>query len=1049
MTPELWERLKPLFYAAIQQPPEHREQFITEACGSDSELRQELTALINASDENTASGNSPLMALETWLTGMRQPFRVGEVVLGRFKIVRHLGSGGMGDVYEALDFEMGRVALKVIRSDIADSPAALLRFKKEVQLARKVGDPHVCRVHELFVLPGAQASSQSLFLTMEFLEGITLRDKIRESGPQPWLEAQAIGIDICAGLQAIHRSGIIHRDLKSRNVMIASRNGTACAVLMDFGLAHELTTPTSETSIGLTRPGALAGTPAYMAPEQFEGAELTPATDIYALGIILYEMLTGQHPFAASTTVGAAVLRGRRPQRASSIQQGVPRYFDEVISKCLEYEPGLRYQSAAEVAEVLRTHPLSARGLIGRQREMLQKRGTFAVLSAAILAIVIAGGLWLRFHRYQRPSSEVQHWYDVGTAALREGTYVKATRALQVAVDHDPKFALGHARLAEAWSELDFAGRAQEEMLLASTPELEQNLPDLDQMYIEAVRSTLTHDFATAEKQYELILSALPKREKASGYVDLGLAKEKARNTSEALKDYEAATKLDKDNPAAFMRLGTLRNHLQDAAGGEAAFEQAEKIYQETSNSEGLAEIAYQRGYAATVRGDAAQARTYLQASLDLARQISSVQLEIRALAQMSSVEYSHGNTSQAVEDANQAIQLARENDLEYWSGDGLMRLGNAYLSSRELEKAEPPLEEALHIAEQGEQPRLEANARISLASARSMQRKWDESVELAQPALSYYKSVGMVDQATRAAILIVRAQRNKQDLTAALSSAGELLDISAKSNNPSLIEMSEEEMGDILGSLERYPDALSHFDQALRIAQSIHANESYQALHCADVLWHLGRFAEAQNMIVTAQRGNEKNPGITSDAKLVSAEILLSRGKVTQVIAVVNLALTQRPSTITPDDMPEFRLLRARAELGLGQTRKASDDLSRLADWSKQDGNEDEANVIKLAQAEIDRKIGSPELAKPLADLAHEYFSGSGKKSSEWLSLLELARVYRSMGAIQQSKASAQQALAIWTDLEHTWPPNDYESYSARPDNKAARSELVSYERY
>ena len=1045
MTPELWQRLKPLYRAAAEKPEDQRARFIAEACGNDDELRRELAALLKANDEQTDSHNAPIPNPEG-LIAKAPSFSEGEVILGRFKIVRRLGNGGMGDVYEALDLELGRIALKTIRSDIADSPETLSRFKKEVQLARKVGGPNVCRVHELFVIPNGQDELPSLFLTMEFLDGITLFDKVRESGHLPWRDAQAIMIEICAGLQAIHQVGIIHRDLKSRNVMLAERNGATCAVLMDFGLAREFKSTSSETMTYVTNTGALAGTPAYMAPEQFAGTELSPATDIFALGVVLYELVTGKHPFAASTAVGTAVLRGRRPAPASSLQGGVPHYVDEVINKCLEYEVGRRYQSAKEVADALQAHPLSARRLIAREPVVLRTKLILATVSALFLLIAAGSMLWARTHRYRPPSNEVQHWYAIGTAALREGTYVKATRALQVAVDKDKKFSLCHARLADAWSELDFAGRAREEMLLASAPESTRNLPALDRMYIEAVHSTLTHDFAAAVKQYKAILDALPQSEKAYGYVDLGRAQEKAGAFTEALKDYEAATRLDKDNPAAFVHLGILRSRRQDASGGEAAFKQAETLYQETSNQEGLAEIAYQRGYAENVRGDPAQARGHLQTSLAMARQIPSVQLEIRALTQMSSLEYSAGNTDQAVQDANQAIQLARENELEYWSGDGLVRLGNAYLTGHDLDKAEPPLQAALRLAEQEQQPRLEANARFSLASVRSQQGKWDESIQFAQAAQGYYKSVGMIDQATYASTLIVRAQQNKKDLIGALKSATELLDVSRRSNNPALMEMSEELMGDTLGSLELYPEALSHYEEALRIAHSIHENEPYQALHCADVLWPLGRFAEAQNMLAVAESG--RNAEMISGVQLVRAEILLSQEKFSELIARTNRELRPQSSRAVADDLPQFQLLRARAEVQLGELKKASEDISELTAWAQKDGDEEALTNIKLVQAEMYRKAGSAQLAEPLVDSARRYYASSGKKDSEWRSLLEQARVYRSLGKRQESKASAELALAILQGFEHTWPSSDYRSYITRPDNKSAQQELTAYGR-
>ena len=202
-------------------------------------------------------------------------------------------------MYEAVDLELSQsVALKTIRPEIAGNPSVLSRFKKEVQLARRFSGPNVCRIHELFVIGSDGAAAGAAFLTMEFLEGITLAEKLRQAGPMSWREAKAIATDLCVGLSTIHAAGIIHRDLKSRNIMLADRNGSQRAVLMDFGLARELVPPSTAKESGLTVPGAVLGTPEYMAPEQFEGKAVTPATDIYAMGVLLYELVTGKHPFA-------------------------------------------------------------------------------------------------------------------------------------------------------------------------------------------------------------------------------------------------------------------------------------------------------------------------------------------------------------------------------------------------------------------------------------------------------------------------------------------------------------------------------------------------------------------------------------------------------------------------------------------------------------------------------------------------------------------------------------------------------------------------------
>jgi serine/threonine-protein kinase len=354
MTPELYQRLKPVYDAALDAPAEKRAEFAAEACGDDRELRAELEALLRANDERTATLGVPFIRFDEFFAEPSRVFADGEVILGRFEIVRHLGSGGMGEVYEAIDHQLGRIAIKTIRSSVVANSQLLSRFKKEVQLARRVSSRHVCRIHELFIPEGPSAGPQIAFLTMEFLEGTTLTDKVRNDGPLPWREARQLALEICAGLQCIHEEEIIHRDLKGRNIMLASRKGTTCAVLMDFGIAYEVSHHTGNTSTALTRDGAIPGTPGYIAPEQFEHKEATPATDVYALGIVLFECVTGQHPFSEEPPAKGSRARATNPALISSMARRVPRRFQEVVRKCLEYDPKRRFQSAKEVERALR-----------------------------------------------------------------------------------------------------------------------------------------------------------------------------------------------------------------------------------------------------------------------------------------------------------------------------------------------------------------------------------------------------------------------------------------------------------------------------------------------------------------------------------------------------------------------------------------------------------------------------------------------------------------------------------------------------------------------
>ena len=225
MTPELWQRLKPLFHAALDKEPQNRAAFIDAACGEDLELKSQLKLLLDAEQQNTGSLDAPIALLNGFLDKKSARFQSGELILGRFRIVRPIGKGGMGEVYEAEDLQLGLVALKTIRHGIASSSDAFERFRQEVQLARRVSGPQVCRIHELYLLPASAGFKATAFLTMEYLDGITLFEKMQRDGPLPWKEARNIALEICEGLRLIHEKGIIHRDLKTSNIMLCKAGG--------------------------------------------------------------------------------------------------------------------------------------------------------------------------------------------------------------------------------------------------------------------------------------------------------------------------------------------------------------------------------------------------------------------------------------------------------------------------------------------------------------------------------------------------------------------------------------------------------------------------------------------------------------------------------------------------------------------------------------------------------------------------------------------------------------------------------------------------------
>ena len=284
-------------------------------------------------------------------------FAAGVTLAGRFLIRRFLAHGGMGEVYEAEDLELGeRVALKTIRSEVASDARALARFRSEIHLAHRVTHPNACRVFDVFHHPAGGASGvDALFLTMEFLEGETLAERLARAGA--WTPAQALPIveHMAAALEAAHQAGVVHRDFKSANVMLVpDAGGTGVrAVDTDFGLARPAGDERAWAE--LTHSAELMGTPAYMAPEQIEGLPATPRTDVYALGVVLYELVTGSRPFGGDTPLAAMVKRlKQQPPSPRTLAPGLDRRWEAVILRCLEREPQARFASAADVARALR-----------------------------------------------------------------------------------------------------------------------------------------------------------------------------------------------------------------------------------------------------------------------------------------------------------------------------------------------------------------------------------------------------------------------------------------------------------------------------------------------------------------------------------------------------------------------------------------------------------------------------------------------------------------------------------------------------------------------
>jgi len=310
-------------------------------------------------------------------------FEENEVLCGRFRVLRFIARGGMGEVYEAQDLSLDqRVALKTVPPRLAEDEVALRRFKREITLSRKISHPNICRVHDLFSEQDPESGEERFFLTMELLEGKSLGRLIKEKGRLESDEAMPIVEQIVAGLEEAHRMGIIHRDLKAENIFLAAEDdGNFRVAIMDFGLAKRFSSIEKET---VTLSNGWVGTPAYVAPEQLRGGLATEASDIYSLGIIMYEMVTGRRPFEGHDPMSTAIRRlTEEPSAPSSFVRDLDPRWEYVILRCLRKKPADRFQQAGDILRAL--DPGTRLPRPGLHRTAILLIVTLILLAAAVL----------------------------------------------------------------------------------------------------------------------------------------------------------------------------------------------------------------------------------------------------------------------------------------------------------------------------------------------------------------------------------------------------------------------------------------------------------------------------------------------------------------------------------------------------------------------------------------------------------------------------------------------------------------------------------------
>lgn len=416
MTPERMQQIEAVFHGACEHAPEEQPAFLNEACGADDALRREVEALLATDGQAASLFETPAYQLVAPLIVESDAQALLGKSISHYQIVSLLGKGGMGEVYQARDIKLDRtVAVKILPVEVSADGERLRRFNREAKAASALNHPNVAHIYEI-----GKENSVS-FIAMEYVEGQTLAAKINGQ-PLAVGEIVEIGSQIAEAMDEAHGKGITHRDIKPANVMLTPRGQVK---VLDFGLA-KIARPaqpiTSDIStLAKTAPGVVLGTVPYMSPEQALGREVDQRSDLFSLGVVLYEMATGRLPFAGSSPSEMLdrILHAQ-PEALARFNYDVPAELERIVRKCLEKERERRYQSARELLVDLKNlrresepKAMSAVPLVIAPKHRVNHLG-FIAISVFLLLLVGAGCFWLFLHRPAIESVAILPFVNVG-----------------------------------------------------------------------------------------------------------------------------------------------------------------------------------------------------------------------------------------------------------------------------------------------------------------------------------------------------------------------------------------------------------------------------------------------------------------------------------------------------------------------------------------------------------------------------------------------------------------------------------------------------------
>ena len=808
------------------------------------------------------------------------------------------------------------------------------------------------------------------------------------------------------------------------------------------------------------------GTVAYMSPEQLKGEDIDARSDLFSLGVTLYECATGESAFSGNSLIeiSSQVLHVE-PPKPSQIVPAIPPGLEEIILKAMAKDVEARYQSANAMLEDLRklqaslsvgsglliVPPRSSVVTAAVTRAWKRKPVKVGVFVAPLLIVGILLALRIWHPPLHQPSPEARTWYDQGLVAMRSGTYYQASKRLERSIELDDQFALSHARLAETYLEINSTERAQEELLRAMSLAPDRSaLASADAAYLDALGATARRDFAAAVGHYQKILNQAPNSEKANADVDLGRAYEKNENLDKAIASYLEATKLDPQSPTGFLRLAILYSRRQDSPHAEEAFKTAEKLYQTMSNDEGRVEVLYQRGALLARTGKLPEARAQLEQVLEILKNVDNKYQLVRTQLQLSLVARDEGNIDRAKELAAEAIRVAQSANIKNIATQGLIDLGLALMSRGDFDESGKYFGQALDLARQDKSRSSEVKAILSLGRLNQQLGNNDEAISQLQEALNFYKPGGYRKETSIALTALGRAYQDKGEEETALKIFEEQLQLSRDSGDQQGLGESHMNLALLRGlGQEMYPEALSHLDEKVKIdeARGAKVGLGFDHMNRGNFLWQLGKYPEARAALDKAfEIANQ--PGANYKAALAwvhltRAQMALSERNYSEAKKNAQLALDVSASQF-PDVTLQAKYCIGRAEAFSGPPQVGRKLCEEAVAMAKKVNAPQQISSGLLALAEVLLIANDSKGALENALEAQKMLAQSGQQDSQWRALLIAARASELAGNKSAARDYASQADSLCAGLEQKWGKEAYESYLRRPDIQNYRNQIA-----